>query len=84
MAGIGQGGVLGHNHPGKVNPGKSLSNLNQVPGSAIGTVERIVSALPQPKRPGTTAKAAPKKDGEGGSGPLGDKKLSTLASLQPI
>ena len=33
-----------------------MANLYQTPGSAIGTVERIVSALPQPKRPNTTAK----------------------------
>ena len=45
--------------------GKSVANLNYVPGSAINTVERVVSAFPQPaKRPGTTAKAPPKKEGE--------------------
>ncbi len=41
----------------------SLAALSQAPGSAIGTVERIVSAMPQPKRPGTTAKQAPKAEG---------------------
>lgn len=41
--------------------GQSLADLSKIPGSAIGTVERIVSALPQPKRPNTTVK---KKEGE--------------------
>ena len=40
--------------------------MSQVPGSAIGTVERIVSAFPQPKKPGT-AKPQAKKEGEAGA-----------------
>lgn len=42
--------------------GKSIANFQNHPGSAIGTMDRIVSALPQPKRPGTTKK----KEGEEG------------------
>ena len=42
--------------------------MSQVPGSAIGTVERIVSAFPQPKKPGT-AKPQAKKEGEVGGNP---------------
>jgi len=44
---------------------QSLANLSNLPGSAIGTMDRIVSALPQPKRPNTTAKAATAKKEEG-------------------
>ena len=66
-----------------VAPGhQSLANLSNLPGSAIGTMDRIVSALPQPKRPNTTAKAATKKE-EGAKGEPAKKATGSLTALVP-
>ncbi|CDW83748.1 UNKNOWN [Stylonychia lemnae] len=75
----GNGGLqLGQN----LHAGRSVANLSQVEGSAIGTVEKIVASLPQPKRPGTTKQPA-KKEGEGGV-TMTDKKQTTMSALQVI
>ncbi len=52
-----------------MNFGKSIVNFQHQQNSSIGTFDRIVSALPQPKRPGTTKK----KEGEAGA-PAGAKE----------
>lgn len=62
---------------------RSYAALSQVPGSAIGTVERIVSALPQPKRPGTTAKPAAPKEGQPATTPGVKSALPVLEKKLP-
>lgn len=57
--------------------GQSLADLSKIPGSAISTVERIVSALPQPKRPNTTVK---KKESEAAQQPV-KKSTGALTAI---
>lgn len=74
------GSVGSNNLPG----GRSLVNLSQAPGSAINTVERIVSAFPQPaKRPGTTAAKMPAKTGDPLTGMKATGSLS-ISGAPPI
>ena len=46
-------------------------------------MDRIVSALPQPKRPNTTAKAAAAKKEEGTKGEPAKKATGSLTALVP-